>query len=925
MEGGGKTQFDILLGGSERLPVKMSIMKFAKARAQEIAALTEAIEDPQKTALVFQRLPKIMRRRVMSHNAKRMPRRLREIHLNQLEKSGFPPKSKRPSRKHRRRPQNLLLEYNRRKRKFAWLETHIWHAKRFHMVQKWGYKLANFPNDKTYRACYRASANHCLLQDISCYCCIELSGPLSTLLTRLSFHTQQECGLTFAAKAFLSGTREGKVTLFRRGTYPFGALGNVTFLWKLEFQEMDKRTLWIWVHPAIYTDVLNALISTFDFTPVVCESAIDTVSSIDDNVTSPVKKKAKLEVSSESVIEDIQITSQCMDYKSKDGEVRMVLLKDVLNRFRLTGPLSQAILTDALNVSNIPDIKSQLKQQVKSGKHPSSGDIEEICVLDNKEKPCKEVITLKSSSDEDMEVMVLDDSNPVNDQSWWTNFYSDKQNREAWQTQRLLWNDMKSVVSPAQLSPHQVLALTIIDPRYQMPATRKKVLPQLDGEQATQPIVHPSTSACHSPIWNVEVRNKVTRSKIPNAQLNRERSKNLVPGFMKEEFVGGDGMSICPSSPDTLQPARVPILLIQRPGSQDPEFKRLGFECGWDLILPAGWAMPMWLALVFRGARVGGLRQAESLVYEAGGDIFAPDTAVGMREADFKRDELADKHFSLPPAKRPNYLKLGAVSPFKCCWDLLVQDWCGDSSFYVLRDRKRLDSLKLLVRSCLTTEKNLCKRRKFHRRQPDINIPSLTLSEFSITEQKCLVPVKVVFTQKGFPSDFALICLPSAEDLEIIKKNPQYSGPVEPVHEDDKSKERKDARDHHQKLLRRLRRRRIKLKRKQQEQESAEGKNKVIIKKKKRADPPTKEIVEKHAQKMRTLWLPEPVTIKDVCCRTVLGFVSKGDFSFTEACGVGIGYVVLPGLFELVKSGSPLVLVRNTSSLQYRFAALDVC
>ena len=72
--------------------------------------------------------------------------------------------TKRPSRKHRRRPSNLLKEYLRRQRRKKWLETHIWHAKRFHMTEKWGYKLALHPNDKSARASYRASVKHCLLQ-----------------------------------------------------------------------------------------------------------------------------------------------------------------------------------------------------------------------------------------------------------------------------------------------------------------------------------------------------------------------------------------------------------------------------------------------------------------------------------------------------------------------------------------------------------------------------------------------------------------------------------------------------------------------------------------------------------------------------------------------------------------------------------------
>ena len=68
---------------------------------------------------------------------------------------------KRPSRRHRRRPKNLLTEYARRKRRNIWLETHIWHAKRFHMVELWGYKIPHYPNDRGVRAAYRDATARC--------------------------------------------------------------------------------------------------------------------------------------------------------------------------------------------------------------------------------------------------------------------------------------------------------------------------------------------------------------------------------------------------------------------------------------------------------------------------------------------------------------------------------------------------------------------------------------------------------------------------------------------------------------------------------------------------------------------------------------------------------------------------------------------
>lgn len=78
--------------------------------------------------------------------------------------SSKPEGQKKKSRYHRRRPKNLLKEYTRRQRKHVWLETHIWHAKRMKMIDTWGYRLADHPNDKGYRASYRATKNNCILQ-----------------------------------------------------------------------------------------------------------------------------------------------------------------------------------------------------------------------------------------------------------------------------------------------------------------------------------------------------------------------------------------------------------------------------------------------------------------------------------------------------------------------------------------------------------------------------------------------------------------------------------------------------------------------------------------------------------------------------------------------------------------------------------------
>jgi hypothetical protein len=72
-------------------------------------------------------------------------------------------KTKRPSRRYRRRPRDLLSSYTNRQRKIQWLKTHIWHAKRFHMNTLWNYRLADKSNTKSSRPTYKSLRERCLI------------------------------------------------------------------------------------------------------------------------------------------------------------------------------------------------------------------------------------------------------------------------------------------------------------------------------------------------------------------------------------------------------------------------------------------------------------------------------------------------------------------------------------------------------------------------------------------------------------------------------------------------------------------------------------------------------------------------------------------------------------------------------------------
>ncbi len=72
-----------------------------------------------------------MRRRAMAHNYYRIPLRIRFKSLIELQAAEPEIVMRSKCRKHRRKIRFLLNLYERRQRGNRWMETHVWHAKRF--------------------------------------------------------------------------------------------------------------------------------------------------------------------------------------------------------------------------------------------------------------------------------------------------------------------------------------------------------------------------------------------------------------------------------------------------------------------------------------------------------------------------------------------------------------------------------------------------------------------------------------------------------------------------------------------------------------------------------------------------------------------------------------------------------------------------
>ena len=85
------------------LSLELQVGRFLQSRSDEISFLTQEISKSRSCGkLTSQQVPRHMRRRAVSHNPARLPRRLRPAHNNQKSKMGGEGAAgKRPTRRFR--------------------------------------------------------------------------------------------------------------------------------------------------------------------------------------------------------------------------------------------------------------------------------------------------------------------------------------------------------------------------------------------------------------------------------------------------------------------------------------------------------------------------------------------------------------------------------------------------------------------------------------------------------------------------------------------------------------------------------------------------------------------------------------------------------------------------------------------------------
>ena len=596
------------------LPRVLEVSEYAAARLREIIELHGAVATPRarlggarsgtrtvRNRRAFQLLPWHARRRSMSFSARRVPRRYRQAAAAELERQAaaltVPSRPHRAVAKQRRRTRRYyrrsgwLLEARARKAaERGWLETHVWHAKRMHMVRPaWGGVIALEPCDRGVRSFWRCVAHTrgpmtredgsyaCALYDASWQRVVEVHATtdnMEALERVLSAETTRQLQTAAVARG-----RKRLTGVCIRDADARVLAAQVEVLCP---PRPPRDTLWLLVHPASVQAVLDA------FTAVPS-------GTLGDNV----RERPRA-------------------YPLADGCVRLELygarstqvLYRVLRNARAHGPGWAALEAAAVQGISADSVAANTMLEVccedPRGHYPpraqrpsASGRADAV--------DANYAQFMRSESDEEEE--------------------EEEDGEEG--------------------------AVAVDDPGYH-PAC-----PSLFDATARAAVRQPIAER----LLNERRRARWRRAAVTQRVHQVPQGANAMAGVRPR-----------PSDSDTdanTAVQRVPLLLVQRPATS---VRRI--DCGWDVLLPCGWAMAFWTSLVYAGARAVGLRERRFLYHEAGRSHFPEDYIdCPVAYGPYAEQQVAAAQASWsrrPPGKRVNAVQLRVPQPFG------VVDWaCG--------------------------------------------------------------------------------------------------------------------------------------------------------------------------------------------------------------------------------------------------------
>lgn len=294
---------------------EIDVDKFVKAREYEIRALEQGMRSSRSVLMsrAFQGVPRELRRRTASHNAKRVPKRLQKRALREMKDDKTPKvtsKTRKPSGHQRLRlegmqaskrtavtakakkeakksanaavvtrvprvkksvlatPPRPKAKFRKRQIEKTWLPTHMFHTKRAHMTPPaeplWRMAIPLTPTQKCSRPTHRAgSARGAIAWDMSYMATIGLEGTETALrgvMKRLGVDADsgEQWWESKATKRWLSGSRSWSGWTFVARAPSRDPIAPVTIIWDrsqastAEPKRPLRRRAFIHVHPSAF-------------------------------------------------------------------------------------------------------------------------------------------------------------------------------------------------------------------------------------------------------------------------------------------------------------------------------------------------------------------------------------------------------------------------------------------------------------------------------------------------------------------------------------------------------------------------------------------------------------------------------------------------------------------------------------------------
>ncbi|KAK0504008.1 POP1-domain-containing protein [Armillaria luteobubalina] len=360
------------------------------------------------------------------------------------------------------------------------------------------------------------------------------------------------------------------------------------------------------------------------------------------------------------------------------------------------------------------------------------------------------------------------------------------------------WSSLADVQTTGSLPRGMIVGFTVNDPRLKFPPKNAK----LNVSTPLNVLTMPSSALAQSDVWDETTRNTLKTPKYKKKDLDERRSKNAIPGT-----------HLTPLRQDN----RIPVILIQRslessslasipngekrrPGGAEDG----GAIHGWTLIIPAGWSMAFFSSLTYTGTRVGGQRECQSQAFESGISYFPRDypfTSAYDKYAQEYEAETRETWERKPPAKRPNFEKLGTKNPWRADWEAVLgfsEEGTGDG--YVSTQRGEGEeadrATPWLLRgptaiinnlsNLSSTDVGLLAEVNRIRSKRDLGPLDSAIKSGDLLKG-ALVTVKVKMHRRGSPEDLAVIYSMSDDELVSWEKSIRKS--VADLVEDDNSSE----------------------------------------------------------------------------------------------------------------------------------------